>query len=591
LKRSLISARVRALFLAGTLCAGLPAQTALAQVRLPALGEAAAEEFSLGTERNLGLQIMREIRRDPDYLDDPPLLDYLQGVWNPLLEAARNRGEITPETAQLLAWEVFLVRDRSVNAFALPGGYVGVHLGLIAVTSSSDELAAVLAHELTHVTQRHIARGIVNTQRTTLLSLAGLILGVLAASRAGNSQATQAAVVGAQAAAIQGQLNYSREMEREADRVGFGVLTDAGYAPSGMAGMFEKLENANRLNDSGAFPYLRSHPLTVERISEARARLALAGGSPPLDVLQHALMGARSRVLMDASADGLLRQQQRLLSAMSPGALPMSSEPATGRSRVDASTPAGLVQSERSGGAMTERLAALYAGALAASLLREYAPGEAAVSKALELLRDKTVPAPAAETTFKLLQAQLWLQSGAAARAVQLLDTPAMQPTARPTMLLRAQAALALWFSAATAEPQCADPRPPAPPGAVLVCGVRDQATKVLRQSSEALQAWVSSHPNDPLAWGLLGQAEEALGQRLRAMRAQAEARAALGDIGGAIDRLRAAQALVRSGAVNDFIEASVIDARLRQLEAARRQLAAELRGKLAGLSETVPAD
>ena len=100
-----------------------------AQVRLPALGEAAAEDFSVGTERTLGDQIMREIRRDPDYLDDPPLLEYVQGVWQPLLEAARQRGEITPETAQQLAWEVFLVRDRSVNAFALPGGFVGVHLG------------------------------------------------------------------------------------------------------------------------------------------------------------------------------------------------------------------------------------------------------------------------------------------------------------------------------------------------------------------------------------------------------------------------------------------------------------------------------
>ena len=375
---------MRALFLACTLCAGLPAQTAWAQVRLPALGEAAGEEFSLGTERNLGEQIMREIRRDPDYLDDPPLLEYLQGVWKPLVEAARQRGEITAETAQLLAWEVFLVRDRSVNAFALPGGYVGVHLGLIAVTASSDELAAVLAHELSHVTQRHIARSIVNTQRTTLLSLAGLILGVLAASRAGSSDATQAAVVGAQAAAAQSQLNYSRDMEREADRVGFGVLTDAGYAPQGMAGMFEKMENANRMNDSGAFPYLRSHPLTVERISEARSRLALAAGAAPADNLQHGLMGARARVLMDTSTDGLRRQQQRLAGAV-PSGMPAAA-------------------------ALNEQLAALYGGALAAALLRDQANAEAAVAKALELLGGRAKPAPAAERDFKLLQAQLWLQ-------------------------------------------------------------------------------------------------------------------------------------------------------------------------------------
>ena len=120
-------------------------------------------------------------------------------------------------------------------------------------------------------------------------------------------------------------------MEREADRVGFGVLTDAGYAPSGMAGMFEKLEAANRMNDNGAFPYLRSHPLTVERISEARARLALAGGAAPADALEHVLMGARARVLMDAGADGLRRQQQRLAGAMTPGAVPMPFNERLGR--------------------------------------------------------------------------------------------------------------------------------------------------------------------------------------------------------------------------------------------------------------------
>jgi beta-barrel assembly-enhancing protease len=321
--------------------------------------------------------------------------------------------------------------------------------------------------------------------------------------------------------------------------------------------MFEKMENANRMNDSGAFPYLRSHPLTVERISEARSRLALAAGAAPADNLQHGLMGARARVLMDTSTDGLRRQQQRLAGAV-PSGMPAAA-------------------------ALNEQLVALYGGALAAALLRDQANAEAAVAKALELLGGRSKPAPAVERDFKLLQAQLWLQGGAAARAIQLLDSPPMQPPTRPTMLLRAQAALVLWQGVvATADPQCAGPPSPAPPAAVVVCGARDQALKLLRQSAEALQSWLSIHASDPLAWGLLAQAEEVQGQRLRAMRAQAEARAALGDLNGAVDRLRAAQALVRSGAANDFIEASVIDARLRQLEGMRRQLAADMRGKLA---------
>ena len=542
MKRPLLSARVRALFLAGMLCAGLPLPWAQAQVRLPALGEAAGEEFSVGTERTLGDQIMREIRRDPAYLDDPPLLDYLQRVWQPLVEAARQRGEITPDTAQQLAWEVFLVQDRSVNAFALPGGFVGVHLGLIAITSSSDELAGVLAHEMSHVTQRHIARGIVNTQRTTLLSLAGMILGVLAASRAGSSDGVQAAVVGSQAAAAQGQLNYSRDMEREADRVGFGVLSDAGYSPAGMAAMFEKLDSANRLNDSGAFPYLRSHPLTVDRISEARARIALSGAKPGADPLEHVIMAARARVLMDSGADGLRRQQQRVAHTIGPGSAPVS---------------------------VNERLGALYAGALATLLLGDTAGADAAVNQALALLRDKPAPVPAAERAFKDLQVQVVLQRGDPAGALKLLDAPALQPATRWAKLLRGQAALALWNSQGGAA-ACTAP-------AAQACTA--PGYQALRNSNEALQSWVSARPQDALAWGMLAQGEEALGQRLRAMRAQAEARAAVGDINGAIDRLRAAQSLVRSGGANDFIEASIIDARLRQLEAMRREITAELRG------------
>ena len=111
------------------------------------------------------------------------LLEYLQSIWQPLVDAARQLGDIAPDINAAFACESFLVRDRSVNAFALPGGYVGVHLALINLTSTADELASVLAHELTHITQRHIARSVTTSQRQSMLALAGLILGVLAASK------------------------------------------------------------------------------------------------------------------------------------------------------------------------------------------------------------------------------------------------------------------------------------------------------------------------------------------------------------------------------------------------------------------------
>ena len=163
-------------------------------------------------------------------------------------------------------------------------------------------------------------------------------------------------------------------------------------------------------------------------------------------------------------------------------------------------------------------------------------------------------------------QVGYWLYEPATGLIMQSLAIP------------RGQAALALWNQRPEQAAACmaaAAPRPgPSAPG----CDEPLSGYKALQSSNEAALSWVSLHPNDPLMWSLLAQGEEAMGQRLRAMRAQAESRAALGDINGAVDRLRAAQALARTGGANDFIEASVVDARLRQLEATRREIAAEMR-------------
>ena len=490
--------------------------------QLPALGETEAEEFGLNTERKVGDQIMREIRRDPDFSDDPVLLEYVQGIFQPLVVAARKRGEIGADLDQRFAFEPFLVRDRSVNAFAMPGGYVGIHMGLIAITASRDELASVLAHELSHVTQRHIARSLTNSRRQQLLGIAATLLGVIAATRSSHMDGANAAIAGGQAVAAQGQLNFSRDMEREADRIGFGVLVEAGFAPGGMASMFEKLSQSTRLNDYGNFPYLRSHPLTTERIGEARARLGTAPAAPLASGLEHTAAQARARVLMDVRADSLRRWQ-------------------------NADADAGA------GGPAADRFAAAYSMALASTLLRDWARADAAIAKAQGLLRGNPRSDARTERAVAMLVAQSMLARGDATGADRALK-PYAAEVSRPVVVWSARVALA---------------RGGDEPG--------------LKRSAEDLQTWVAGHSQDAEAWTLLGQVWSRLGQRLRAIRAEAESRLAVGDTVGAIDRLRAGQRMARTGGAVDFIESSVIDARLREVEAQRRREVAEERQQPGG--------
>ena len=486
---------------------------------LPALGDSDSAEFTVAAERKLGDEVMREIHADPDYLDDPLLLEYLHTVWDPLVAASRSLGNITADIDQRFAWEPFLVRDPTVNAFALPGGFVGVNLGLIAITSTRDELASVLGHEMSHVTQRHIARSITASSRRSLLSLAALVIGLLAATRSSSPDAISAVVSGTQAATIQGQLNFSRDVEREADRIGFQVMTRAGFAPGGMAAMFEKMDASTRLNDSGGYPYLRTHPLTTERIGEARARAGIATGAPRVSVLEHTVAQARARVLEDPRFDALQRWEDR-----------------------DADT----------GGSAADKLRAASESAMAASLLRDWKRADASFATALAIVRTSPNSSDRAERAVVLLHAQSLADRGAAAQAAATMQ-PYAHDGSRPVLLLEAQIALA-------ALPQPSDN------------GVS------LKASAGRLQTWVALHPNDALAWSALGQTWARLDAPLRALRADAESRFALGDLQGAVDRLRAAQRLARAGGSIDFIDASVIDSRLRDIEVQRKQIAADQR-------------
>ncbi len=476
--------------LAVTLVACLFAQVPAA-AQLPTLGESG--ELSTSAERRLGERIARELYRDPDYIDDPLLVEYVQSIWQPLLAAARTRGELERELDERFAWQVLLGKDRTVNAFAVPGGWLGLHLGLVSVTTTRDELASVLAHELSHVTQRHISRIMAQESKNAPLMVAAMILGALAAGK--NPEAGKAMIIGGQALNVQQSLNFSRDMEREADRIGLGVATQAGFDPQGFVTMFEKLQHASRLNDNGAFPYLRTHPMSSERAAEMQSRQQLDARGGPKLTMEHAIAAARARVLSNTTVDALRGFQVEAESAA------LASQPAM------------------------RQAATLYAAALGAAKLREFQRAAAWNARLAPLVAGDA----AGQRWQRLLAAEIALDAGDPARALAAIDPDA---AGRPELLLGSQARMRSGRAALAVQ---------------------------------RLQTWVATHPRDAGAWMALSAAHAAEGQKVRAVRAEAEAQVAQLDYAAALDRFKAAQDLVRQGGA-DHIEASIIDSRARQV-------------------------
>ena len=203
---------------------------------LPNLGAAGGSALSPMQEHQLGEEIMVEVRSDPTYLNDPETIDYLMRLGYKLVSAGPGSS---------YSFFFFPIRDPSINAFALPGGFIAVHTGLVTAASSESELASVLSHEIGHVTQRHIARMIENQKGNWAATLGSLLVAILAA-RAGSADGAAASVIGTQAALAQNYLSFSRDAEREADRVGFNSLVRAGFDPKGMENFFERLDFNNR---------------------------------------------------------------------------------------------------------------------------------------------------------------------------------------------------------------------------------------------------------------------------------------------------------------------------------------------------------
>lgn len=526
-----LSRRLRALALgtlAGALALGLgapawaqsPSLSASSPI-LPGLGE--GTDISPAAERKLGDSVARALYRDPDYLDDPVLHDYVQSLWQPLLQAARARGDLGPDLDDVFAWDIFLLRERAVNAYALPGGYFVFYLGIMGMMQTRDELASVMGHELSHVTQRHFARKTDKDAARTPWVLGGMVLGLIAASKGqvncnalnqctnSGYDAANALITGSQALAIQSALNYSRDMEREADRTGYGVAVQAGFAPQGFVSMFEKLQQSMRNNDSGGFPYLRSHPLSAERMADMQSRIGVpqASNKAPDGDWEALLMAARARWFADSGIDAMMRWQ----GDVQPTALAAKTAP--------------------------QQAAALYGAALAALKLRAFDQASALADQLARLagappVLDRLVRL--LRTDIALAQDQVAVARAAMAAAVRPADGRDMALD-RAELLMRAQVE------------------------------VRNQDAAL---AASALHSWTVQYPRDLGAWRALGAAYEAQGRMVAAIRAQAHADGLQYDWAAALGRLRAAQDLVRKGDWGaygpDHVEATIVDTRAREI-------------------------
>jgi predicted Zn-dependent protease len=335
---------------------------------LPDLGEAAQSEFSPAMERRIGESIMLDIRRDPAWLDDPEITAYLNRLGNRLAAQSTDARQ---------EFEFFALKDSTLNAFAMPGGYIGVHTGLLLAAASESELASVLAHEISHVTQRHLARLVNKSGQGQVTSLLAMAVAILAA-RSSPDLAVGAMMAG-QGASIQNQLNYSRDFEREADRLGLVLLERSGFDIRGMSGFFERLQKFGRIYENNAPGYLRTHPLTTERLADMGNRIQSRPYRQAADSLEFQLVRAKLRAQEGTARDAVTEFETRLRERSFAGA--------------ESAVRYGLAQ----------------------ALLRDGKP--AAAEKEIAELRRLKVQSPMVETLAALLR----LKQGDPANAVTLL--------------------------------------------------------------------------------------------------------------------------------------------------------------------------
>jgi predicted Zn-dependent protease len=261
---------------------------------LPDLGDASQEMISPLQERQIGEQSMFQIRADKSYLDDAEIADYLNQL-GALLVA--NSGEPSQP------FEFFAINDNAINAFAIPGGFVGVNTGLLLLAQNESELASVLGHEIAHVTQHHYARMMSGQRYDSLAALATIAVAILAARN--NPQAATAAIYGAQGGAMQRQLNFTRTHEMEADRIGLATLEKSGFDTRAMPAFFDKMQRATRLLEGNTPTYLRTHPVTAERIADVDNRVQQLPFHLVPDSLNFQLVRAKLNATQKSPADAV----------------------------------------------------------------------------------------------------------------------------------------------------------------------------------------------------------------------------------------------------------------------------------------------
>ena len=504
--------RIRRTLAAFAIGALLPIAAANGQTSsLPVLGDTARSDLSPIHERKIGEEIMHDIRRNKDYLDDAPILEYLNNFGSTLLAAVPGgRGETNAD------FFFFAVRDPMLNAFAMPGGFIGVHSGLMIAAQTESELASVMSHEIGHVTQRHIARQIGKQSENALIPLAALVLAGIAAQS--SSDAALGVMLGGQGLAIQRQLDFSREAEREADRVGFQIMGKAGFDTSGMVAFFGRMQTASRVYSDSMPAYLRTHPLTSERISDIQARIREAPKRERTDSMDFHLVRARARVLQDEPSAGIIGTETTF-------------------------------KDQAASGGRAQQVAAQYGLALIALRRGQLAQAQEWLDKARTSVAPRTQRGVFSAAPPVVGDGEAILTS----LAIDIKLAPKQPKDVMQQGLKEAQQAHARYPLSRGMARQYAD--------AMVVNGQFEEATRFLREQ-------VQQYREEPKLHEMLAKTYSAQGKQALQHLSLAESYALSGGVLGALDQL----ALARKAGDASFYDLAIIDARERELQARHRE-------------------